>query len=69
MTAARRKSPVLKRVSNKTEPRIPRWLRTILGIPLDLKLLGANLIILGVAILVLFGPLRPNPGRLTDMLV
>ncbi len=59
----------LKHVSQKKEPPIPRWLRMILGIPLDLKLLGANLIILGVAILVLFGPVRLNPGRLTDTLV
>ena len=48
---------------------IPRWLRAILGIPLELKLLGANLVILGVAVLVLFGPVHPNPGRLTDVLV
>ena len=65
----RRVRPRLKHVSQKKEPPIPHWLRMILGIPLDLKLLGANLIILGVAILVLFGPVRLNPGRLTDTLV
>jgi signal transduction histidine kinase len=57
------------RVSPKAAALIPRWLRTILGIPLELKLLGANLVILGVAVLVLFGPFRLNPGRLTDVLV
>ena len=50
-------------------PALPRWLLTILGIPLELKLLGANLVILGVAVLVLFGPVHANPGRLTDVLV
>ena len=50
-------------------PRIPHWLRLILGIPLELKLLGANVIILGIAVLVLFGPVRLQPGRLTDVYV
>ena len=59
--------PILKGISRKRETSIPRWLRTILGIPLELKLLGANLIILGVAVLLLFGPVRLNPGRLTDL--
>ncbi len=56
-----------KRGSRRSELRVPLWLRTILGIPLELKLLGANLIILGVAVLVLFGPV--HPGRLTDVYV
>jgi len=47
----------------------PRVLRLILGIPLELKLLGANLVILGVAVLVPFGPLHLNPGRLTNAYV
>ncbi|HET7614097.1 MAG TPA: hypothetical protein VFK26_09250, partial [Gemmatimonadaceae bacterium] len=51
------------------EPRIPRWVRRILGIPLELKLLGANLIILGVAALVLFGPVHVEPGRMSSMSV
>jgi signal transduction histidine kinase len=50
-------------------PVLPRILRLILGIPLELKLLGANLVILAVAVLVLFGPLHLNPGRLTDAYV
>ncbi|HEY3134107.1 MAG TPA: histidine kinase [Gemmatimonadaceae bacterium] len=50
-------------------PMIQRLLREILGIPLELKLLGANLVILGVAVFVLFGPFHLNPGRLTDVLV
>jgi signal transduction histidine kinase len=69
MTATRRTSSRARRVSQKKEPTIPHWLRAILGIPLELKLLGANLVILGIAILVLFGPLHLNPGRLTDVLV
>jgi signal transduction histidine kinase len=50
-------------------PKLPRVLRLILGIPLELKLLGANLVIVGVAVLVLFGPFHLNPGRLTDTYV
>src|SRR5438045_2677993 len=46
-----------------------RWLRSILRVPLEQKLLGANLLIVGVALLVLFAPLHLNPGRLTDLLV
>jgi len=56
-------------VRRNGKPWLPRSLRTILGIPLELKLLGANLIILGVAVLVLFGPVRLQPGRLTDVYV
>lgn len=53
----------------KSGPRVPRWLRAILGIPLQAKLLGANLIILAVVVLVLFGPIHLQPGHLTDVLV
>jgi signal transduction histidine kinase len=49
--------------------RIPRWLRVILGVSLEIKLLGANLIILAVAVLALFGPARVYPVRLTDLYV
>src|SRR5438270_1826751 len=51
------------------DPRFPALLRAILGIPLQLKLLGANLVILGIAVFVLLGPFHPSPGRLTDVLV
>lgn len=54
------------RIRRKHEPRIPRWLRLILEVPLEMKLLGANLIIVGVAGLLLFGPVQLQPGRLTD---
>ena|SRR5690349_11462457 len=50
----------------KDEPRIPRWLRAILGVPLELKLFGANLIIVGVALLLMFGPVRLEPSLQTD---
>jgi signal transduction histidine kinase len=70
MTVIQRTSgPGAERVRRKTKPPIPRWLRTILGIPLELKLLGANLIIVGVAVLLLFGPVRLEPARLTDAYV
>ena len=50
-------------------PRVARWVRAILGIPLQAKLLGANLIILAVVVLVLFGPIHLQPGHLTDAVV
>ncbi|HEX6628200.1 MAG TPA: histidine kinase [Gemmatimonadaceae bacterium] len=36
---------------------VPRWLRTILAIPLEQKVLGANLVIVVMALLVLLSPL------------
>ncbi|HST08698.1 MAG TPA: histidine kinase [Gemmatimonadaceae bacterium] len=52
-----------------SESRVPGWLRMILGIPLELKLAGANLIILGIAAAVLFGPSRLSPSRVVDLSV
>jgi len=49
--------------------RLPRWLRALLGVSLEVKLLGANLIILGLAVLVLFAPAHLLPGPLTDFYV
>ncbi|MDP9277871.1 MAG: sensor histidine kinase [Gemmatimonadota bacterium] len=46
------------RIVGQLRSGVPRWLRAILGVPLEIKLVGANLIILGVAVLALFGP-RP----------
>jgi signal transduction histidine kinase len=50
-------------------PHLPPWLRALLGIPLEIKLLGANLIILSVAVLVLFASVRLQAGRATDVYV
>jgi signal transduction histidine kinase len=58
-----------ERIGGKGLSRLPSWLRALLGVPLEIKLLGANLIILGVAVLVLFRPVHPQPGRLTDVYV
>ena len=54
------------RIRRKEKPQVPRWLRLILEVPLEVKLLGANLIIVAVAGLLLFGPVQLNPTRLTD---
>jgi HAMP domain-containing protein len=48
---------------------IPFWLHIILSIPLELKVLGANSVIMAAAVLMLFGPLRLEPTRLTDALI
>jgi signal transduction histidine kinase len=49
--------------------RLPLWLRGLLGVPLEIKLLGANLIIIGLAVLVLFAPAHLLPGPWTDVYV
>jgi HAMP domain-containing protein len=54
------------RIRRTDEPRISHWLHPILAVPLELKLLGANLIIVGVALLLMFGPVQLQPSRLTD---
>ena len=56
-------------IAGDVGPRIPWLLRVILGVSLEVKLLGANLIILGVAVLILFQPLSLHPGRLADVYV
>ena len=48
---------------------LPPWLRALLRVPLEIKLLGANLIILVVAVLVLFIPARLQTVRLIDIYV
>jgi signal transduction histidine kinase len=58
----RRASPIRR----KAPPQIPHWLRFVLEVPLEMKLLGANLIIVAVAGLLLFGPVQLQPARLTD---
>jgi len=54
------------RIRQTDESRVPRWLHPILEVPLELKLLGANLIIVGVALLLMFGPVTLERSRLTD---
>jgi two-component system, NarL family, sensor histidine kinase UhpB len=68
MTTLHLTRPAELRGSPSREQRVPRWVRTVLGIRLELKLLGANLIILGVAALVLFGPML-QPGRVASISV
>ena len=58
----RRASPIRR----TAPPRIPHWLRFVLEVPLEMKLLGANLIIVAVAGLLLFGPVELQPARLTN---
>src|ERR1700694_3180669 len=56
------------RIASKVGWSLPRWLRSILGIPLEMKLLGANLIIVIVAVS-LFGGTSVQPARLGDAYV
>ena len=55
--------------SAHTPRSLPHWVRALLRIPLELKLLGTNLIIMLIAASVLFGPFRVEPTRFADTLV
>jgi signal transduction histidine kinase len=58
-----------ERVRGKRGRELPFWLRSLLGVPLEIKLLGANLIIVGLAVLALMAPARFLPGPWTDAYV
>ena len=58
-----------ERIGNNGGQRLPFLLRSLLRVSLEIKLLGANLIIVGLAVLVLFAPARLLPGPLTDIYV
>lgn len=68
-TETRRTSGRGRRVGGKGGQLLPHWLRALLGVSLELKLLGANLIILGLAVLVLAAPARLLPGPWADAYV
>lgn len=57
------------RVSRATARSLPSWLCAVLQIPVEMKLLGANLMITIVAVVLLFGPVRLEPDRLTDAVI
>src|SRR5690349_9517280 len=61
-----RSSSGVARTRRNSDPRIPRWLRAILEVPLEVKLLGANLILVVIALLLLLGPVELQPSRVTD---
>ena len=57
------------RIAVAAASRVLRLLAAVLGIPLEIKLLGANAIILGVAVLALLQPIRLQSGQLSDIYV
>jgi signal transduction histidine kinase len=57
------------RIAVAAASRAVRVLAAVLGIPLEIKLLGANAIILGVAVLALLEPIRLRSGQLMDVYV
>jgi HAMP domain-containing protein len=54
---------VLTVIRRKNDPRLPPRRHPILEVPLELKLLGANLIVVGVALVLMFGPVQLPPSR------
>jgi HAMP domain-containing protein len=61
--------PEFRRVVPATGRSVPRWLETLFRIPLEAKILGANLIIMIVALSMLFGPIRLEPTRFIDAVI
>jgi signal transduction histidine kinase len=57
------------RITGVVASRLLRLSAAVLGIPLEIKLLGANAIILGVAVLALMEPIRLQTGQLSDIYV
>jgi HAMP domain-containing protein len=50
-------------------PRLPHVIRWILEIPLEMKLAGANLILVVLAMILMFGPAQLRPTRINDAFV
>ena len=48
---------------------VPTWLRTILGVSLEVKVLGANLLIVAITTLALLTPLNDGSLRVQDLVV
>ena len=48
---------------------VPSWLRATLGVSLETKVLGANLVILGIAVAALLLPLSSSTTRWPDLLI
>jgi signal transduction histidine kinase len=70
MTAHKRTSASRKtRIAVGARQHLPFLVRSLLRVSLEVKLVGANLIIVGLAVLVLFAPARLLPGPLTDIYV
>lgn len=55
--------------SSRGTPRLPHMVRSILEVPLEMKLLGANLIIVVMAVFLMFGPVQMRPARIIDAFV
>lgn len=49
--------------------RVPRWLRAVLAVPLEKKVLGANLVVLVVAVALLLSPINGGYVRWSDIAV
>jgi HAMP domain-containing protein len=61
--------PEFRRVVGATGRSVPGWLETLFRVPLEIKILGANLIIMIVAVFMLFGPIRLEPTRFVEALI
>ena len=62
--------PVLIRATGRgrtSRVGVPRWLRAVLGIPLEQKVLGANLVVLALAVGMILSPFNGGRMRWADM--
>jgi signal transduction histidine kinase len=65
----KRRFKTLTVVNGKEVPRVPHWLAAILGVPLEMKLFGANLIVVAVAAVLLLAPARLHTTELEDAFI
>jgi signal transduction histidine kinase len=56
-------------INGREVPRLPHWLVAILGVPLEMKLFGANLIVVTVAAVLLLTPARLHATALEDSFI
>ena len=64
-----RTTPEFRQVVQARGQSVPRWVQSVFRIPLELKILGANLSIMVAAVFMLLGPIRLVSTRLTEALI
>jgi signal transduction histidine kinase len=67
MTSQPLSYPLPSIAGRKLAASVPTWLRAVLGVSLELKVLGANLVILAIAVAAFLFPLHSRPARWSEL--